>query len=131
MFFIRGVGYMREGSRPRNGMAPRARSWGPAGGFGSAPTRTRTWNPLIKSQLLYQLSHERSGKCQRKRKGPRPTSSEVERRVAGSAAASGQPVVRQIAAVPQAAVARQAAGGAGGLAAGSAAERMSGSFRAG
>ena len=22
-----------------------------------APTRTRTWNPLIKSQLLYQLSH--------------------------------------------------------------------------
>jgi hypothetical protein len=26
-------------------------------GSGSAPTRTRTWNPLIKSQLLYQLSH--------------------------------------------------------------------------
>ena len=25
--------------------------------FFSAPTRTRTWNPLIKSQLLYQLSH--------------------------------------------------------------------------
>ena len=24
-----------------------------------APTRTRTWNPLIKSQLLYQLSHGR------------------------------------------------------------------------
>src|SRR5260221_12880340 len=27
---------------------------------GCAPTRTRTWNPLIKSQLLYQLSHERN-----------------------------------------------------------------------
>src|SRR5512136_1048510 len=26
-------------------------------GSESAPTRTRTWNPLIKSQLLYQLSH--------------------------------------------------------------------------
>ena len=25
--------------------------------FRCAPTRTRTWNPLIKSQLLYQLSH--------------------------------------------------------------------------
>ena len=25
--------------------------------FSCAPTRTRTWNPLIKSQLLYQLSH--------------------------------------------------------------------------
>ena len=28
-------------------------------GPNGAPTRTRTWNPLIKSQLLYQLSHGR------------------------------------------------------------------------
>ncbi len=30
----------------------------PSGAF-RAPTRTRTWNPLIKSQLLYQLSYGR------------------------------------------------------------------------
>jgi hypothetical protein len=29
----------------------------PAAQLSRAPTRTRTWNPLIKSQLLYQLSH--------------------------------------------------------------------------
>ena len=28
-----------------------------------APTRTRTWNPLIKSQLLYQLSHGCKNTC--------------------------------------------------------------------
>ena len=34
-----------------------------------APTRTRTWNPLIKSQLLYQLSHGCNKKLLRRWRG--------------------------------------------------------------
>ena len=54
-------------------------------GSASAPTRTRTWNPLIKSQLLYQLSH---GCGDRAARLPTSTGSQGPEKVSTAAARS-------------------------------------------
>ena len=50
----------------------------PVGAF-RAPTRTRTWNPLIKSQLLYQLSYGRKSKRFREGGGTRTHDQRLKR----------------------------------------------------
>ena len=50
-------GQIRRGVRGEEARGQKHRTPSYGRGSESAPTRTRTWNPLIKSQLLYQLSH--------------------------------------------------------------------------
>jgi peptidylprolyl isomerase len=52
----------RSGSRfrDRTGRGSRGLKAGNSGKISGAPTRTRTWDPLIKSQLLYRLSYGRT-----------------------------------------------------------------------